>query len=347
MKFLLIGGSNISLMPYVQNYLTILKENGCAVDVIEWDRLGEGKAAKFSYKDQKAGFQRNIFDYFKFAKYVIKILEKKEHDRIILFGIQLSYFLKNELIRNFRNKYIFDIRDYNKIINLFSLKPVVNNSFNTVISSPGFLKFLPRSDKYLTGHNVNSEKLLSEKPSELLKHFKHPLKICSIGAFRSLTENKLLLKYIGNNSDYLIKYHGLGPKSAALMKHVVKYNYSNVVISLKYEKTEEKLFYQDCDMINLLEYPDKYAKYALPNRLYNAAIFGRPVIVFDGSFLAETVSIYGIGYVLNPRQSLSTQIKAFVNSYDYSTYNIGRTRFLDQVLKDNLMFVDALDSFII
>ena len=73
---------------------------------------------------------------------------------MIVFGIQLTFFLKNILQKKDLNiNILIDIRDYNKIIN-FNIKKVIDNSYFTVISSPGYKEWLPNSGKYIINHNT-------------------------------------------------------------------------------------------------------------------------------------------------------------------------------------------------
>ena len=152
-------------MPYVDNYEKVLKENNIDYTIINWDRFQiEDANSEFKYRDKKIGHQKNYYDYFKYKKFVLEKLNEIKCDKLIIFGLQLSYFLKNYLLTNYKGKYIVDIRDYNKIIKIFNINKLINNSDITVISSPSYKSWLPVSNKYLINHNnkVNNLKELKK-----------------------------------------------------------------------------------------------------------------------------------------------------------------------------------------
>ena len=122
MKIALICPSNMLYMPYVDNYTKILDEINVDYSVINWDRFKIEKDSEFTYRDSKIGYQRGFLDYFKYSRFVLNILEKNKYDKVVVFGIQLVFFLKRHLIREYSNKYIIDIRDHNRIIKYFSIE---------------------------------------------------------------------------------------------------------------------------------------------------------------------------------------------------------------------------------
>ncbi len=61
-------------------------------------------------------------------------------------------------------------------------------------------------------------------------------------------------------------------------------------------------------------------RFAEPNKLYESAYFGVPIIVSSGTFLAEKVRAWGIGYDVDA--SSEDSIAAFINSLSYDDYCI-------------------------
>ena len=145
MKIALICPSNMLYMPYVDNYEAILKANEINYTIVNWDRFSIEKESEFIYRDKKIGHQRNYFDYYKYYRFVLKILKNNRFDKVIVFGLQMAYFLNKYLIKNYKGNYIIDIRDYNKIIKIFNPAKIIKNSAVTVISSPGYKQWLPES----------------------------------------------------------------------------------------------------------------------------------------------------------------------------------------------------------
>lgn len=72
MKVALICPANILYMPYVKNYEEILKRYNINYDIINWDRNKIEEKKDHTYTDNKIGNRRNIYDYYKFYKYIKK-----------------------------------------------------------------------------------------------------------------------------------------------------------------------------------------------------------------------------------------------------------------------------------
>lgn len=101
MKVILICRASMLYMPYVEIYEKIFKENKIDYEIINWDRMHiEDIKSKLKYRDFKIGHQRNYFDYLKFRRFVIKKIDENKYNKVIIFGIQLSYFLKNYILKN-------------------------------------------------------------------------------------------------------------------------------------------------------------------------------------------------------------------------------------------------------
>jgi len=106
------------------------------------------------------------------------------------------------------------------------------------------------------------------------------------------------------------------------------------------------LFYENSDMINaLVPNSDLNSKTLLPNRLYNAAFYGKPVIVMEKTFLAEQVSKYKLGLIINSFKNLNEKIIDYLNDMKYGEFILGRQDFFQKVLKDNENFRQMLLLF--
>ena len=141
MKIALICPTNIEFMPYFNNYYEILAAQNIELIVFCWNRFNLAERDTFIYfKDNKTSMQRGFLDYRKYVNFIIRELSRREVDRIVIFGIQLTFFMDKFLIENYKRKYIIDIRDFNKVYRFKSFKPAFRNSFINVVSSKGFLK---------------------------------------------------------------------------------------------------------------------------------------------------------------------------------------------------------------
>ena len=347
MKMALICPSNLLYMPYVKNYVQILKEEKINYEIINWDRFQIEEISENIYRDKKIGHQRNFFDYLKYRQFLLGKLDTLQYDKIIVFGIQLSYFLKNFLINKYKGKYVIDIRDYNKILRLFiNLSQLIDGSEFIVLSSPGFKKWLPKCNKYLINHNTQFTSLNDIKvPSNIFN--KEKVTVANIGATRDLQINKDFIDSLKNNEKFKLNYHGDGVINDELIKLLSANDIRNVLITGRYQKEEEAELYAKNDFINVLRYNDGINnKTALPNRLYNAVVYGKPLLAFKGTYLAEEIQRYNLGLVLTTMSDTANVLNTYLNEFNDEVYEKGRYSYFKGILQDNNDFNIKLKEFI-
>lgn len=345
MKIALICPSNLLYMPYVSNYEKILRETNIDYTIIYWDRLHiEENNDEIKYRDKKVGFQRNYFDYFKYNNFIIRQLNKKKYDRVIVFTLQIAYFLKNYLIKNYKENYILDIRDYNKIYKFSNFKKLIDSSAFTVISSPGYQIWLPESNKYVVDHNTPVSDLNSLKPLEI-KVWNGKVNISTIGFIRHWDVNIDLVNQLKNRHAFNLIFHGEGTINDRLKHYVEKNKINNVQIYGRYKKEEEGYLYEHSTLINILLYDDINSKGVLANRLYNSVLFGKPMLSLQGTYLADQIKKYNLGLVLESFKEMDSKINRYLKEFNELEYENGRVSFFKGVIKDNDYFIHKLKDF--
>jgi hypothetical protein len=348
MKLALICPSNKLYMPYVSNYEKILNANKVNYEIINWDRFHiEDANNSLKYRDLKTQHQRNYLDYYKYKKFIVERLNSTNYDKIIVFGIQLSYFLKSILIKEYKDKYILDIRDHNKIIKFFNIKRLIDNSMYTVISSPGYKEWLPSSDKYLINHNTQLDNLDDLKDiSSKLEDKK--ISVAYIGALRDFAINIDLINSLKNNMEIELCFHGEGDINEDIDIYLKDNEINNVFLTGRYKKEDEESLYNRSDLINVL-IPNSNVnnKTLLPNRLYNAAIHGKPVIAFKGTYLADIIEEYKLGLILDSFINMDIKVNKFIKEFDRKKFQNNRYRFLQKVIIENEQFKNKLNDFIL
>lgn len=306
-KIALICPSNMLYMPYVNNYIEVLDDLNLDYTVINQDRFSIENNSEFTYKDKKNGHQRNYYDYFKYKKFVLEKLKEVRYDKIIIFTLQLGHFLKRYLINNYKGKYIFDIRDYNKIFRFSSFQELINFSYMTVISSPGYKLWLPKSDKYIVNHNTSVENLEDLQPiTQTSSSIK--INISTIGVIRHWNVNIDLINQLKNKDCFNLIFHGEGTINHKLEEYIKKQKINNVQIYGRYRKEEEGILYKNADMINILLYDDINSKGVLANRLYNSIVYGKPMLSLKGTYLAEQIEEYSLGLVVMSLNNIEIKI---------------------------------------
>src|SRR5699024_1648134 len=106
MKVALICPSNLLYMPYVENYTAILDEEAIDYDIINWDRFHiEDENNTLTYCDKKTGHPRTVYDYYKYNRFVKTQLKNNHYEKIIVFGLQLTFFLQKYLLGKYKKNY--------------------------------------------------------------------------------------------------------------------------------------------------------------------------------------------------------------------------------------------------
>lgn len=347
MRLALISPSNKLYMPYLDNYLKILNEMGINYDVINWDRLKIENDNRFTYEDSKKGQHRNFLDYFRYSRFVIAVLKEYKYDKIIVFGLQLVFFLRRYLLKKYSNKYIIDIRDYNRIIKYFNIKKIIDNSYLIVLSSPGYKNWLPKSMKYVINHNtlINSISEVIEVDETFIK--KNKIKISYIGSIRDLKINLDFIEALKNSKRFVLVYNGEGIVNQDIVKYISKKEIKNVELTGRYDKENELELYKNSNIINtLIPNNSINSRTLLPNRLYNAIIQGKIVLVYKGTYLAKLVEQYNLGIILNSFDNVECNILNFLKYFDVNKYDTGRRKFLERVISDNFNFITKIRYFL-
>lgn len=347
MKIALICPTNMELMPYLDNYADILKEQDVQFDKIIWNRLGKSYEEEniYLYQGNVEGIQQGIKEYFLFSEFIKKTLKKNDYDKIIIFGIQLSFFLSRFLRKKYNKSYIFDIRDKHKLKYFFNIDKFINNSYATVISSRKYETWLPQHE-YILNHNTkeNSTTIISGKKTKVGKA--HSLNILSYGMLRDLEINKAVInETTGNN--IMFSYFGKSDIQNLLKEYAMKNNIKNVNFSGEYHPFEEPDIIKSGDMVNILRYPDsENNKTALPNKLYTAIKFNKPILCFKGTYLSEIVKEYDLGLVLNEIENMEKKISEYFSKLDYIELEKKQEKFLKMIVLENLNFKYEIIKFL-
>ena len=86
--------------------------------------------------------------------------------------------------------------------------------------------------------------------------------------------------------------------------------------------------------------------YALSNKLYYAAIFRKPILVCENTYMAEISQKYGFGLLMDDTDEFcADNLYKKYQSINWEKLNNGCEAFLDKVKKDNEIFEDSIKAF--
>ena len=346
MKVILICPSNLLYMPYISNYIEILTEKEIEYKVINWDRFRIEKESELTYRDKKIGHQRSIFDYYRYKKFVIKKLKENPSDKIVVFGLQITFFLKKYLQRNYKKKYIIDIRDYSKILRIFNPIKAINYSCFVTISSPAYKKWLPNTDKYVVNHNINKTKLDSFL-STPKTNIEDENIISYVGSITNLNENIDLINTLKNKENFTLVFHGGDTEVNSKLNTLIKNNnINNVEVYGRYLKEEEAQLYNKTTFTNMVLYNKNINDMTcIANRVYHSALYGKPMIAIKGTYISEIIVDYKLGVVVTSLDKIEDEITKYKESFNVDDYNKARIIFLKEVMVENNIFYSKLINF--
>lgn len=332
-------------MPYVNNYEEMIKKHSSSnieITIINWDRQHIENVSENTYRNSTSTIKKNFFQYINYSKFVKEKIKNKKYDLIIIFGLQMLFFLK-DLVKNSKdNNFILDIRDKNKIVYFMNLNKIFEFINQVVISSEAYKEWLP-SRNYLINHNtklgINNEfKILKKNEKDL--NF-DVIKILALGSLRDFNANNKLIESLEDDKKYQIHYYGDGPVIEKIRN--VSTGFHNIFLFSRYEKKDEKKLARDASFINVLRYADsENNRTALPNRLYLAAELGIPLLCYEGTYLSKVIETYKLGLVLNENKDFKTQIEEYINSFDVKEFNKNREKFLLKISIDNNDFKNKI-----
>lgn len=343
-------------IPFIKKYEELLYKHNIKYDIILWDRRNLSK--KCEKKDNcyifrtKTGRSRisKIFPFIKWRKYTLKILNKNKYDKIIILTTLPGILLYSFIIKNFRNRFILDIRDFTyENFNGYKKKVdcLVDASYLTLISSKGFLSWLIPNPKIIPNHNIsNVEK---EEEEVTLKKEKKPITIGFVGGIRFYNENKALIKALGNNRDYILLYVGKVHPGIRLKQFCKKNKIGNVIFMPAYDNEEKPQIYKKIDIINAVYGAEsQITKTALPNKLYDCILFKKPIMVSYGTYLSKIVMKNNLGFSVKlETDDLIDKIAQYIEAFDEDRFKKSCKKVIKIAQYEELKSQKRIEDFLI
>jgi len=358
MKICIIGFGNIRHMPYLNLYLENMLSTQ-EVEIFTWNRDGS-RDAKIESNYNVVYYSHIISNvdnlikkipaFWGYRKALYSYLSTRRFDRIIILHTPPAVLLKKYLIKNYEGKYLIDYRDitYEKISAYRNIiDELISNSYVTLISSPGFMRWLS-SEKLLLAHNIDMSLLgYSEQFYRERNFSKQRIVIRYWGQIRQTKINIRLIDEVARDSRFELHYHGTQNRIMdVLRRHASNSRYDNIYFHGEYEPKDRIALAQSTDIIDNCYDAGKTEKYAMGNKYYDSALFGLPQICNIKTFMGKKVGKDGLGISVDPFSC------GFLDTvYDYYT-NLDRSRlikncrkFLDECLCEQKAAISAIVKF--
>lgn len=359
-KICIVSFCNLYVLPYGKTYVEVAMKSGADCTLLFWDRSPENDerdvfpgCRKLCYRRKltaESSVKDKLFGYIAAIRYFRRVLKKGGFDGVIFLQTHAAVACGKILCKNYRKRYIVDIRDYT--LENFKCyqkreKKVIASSFATVISSPAYSRFLPEHE-YIVAHNY------TPFPSDMVKNIRQntkkrtdaPIRISFVGTIRFLTMDKKILCLLANDERFQINYFGAGAE--ILQKFCEEKGIRNARFHGGFlpEKTIE--FYEQTDIINnLYGSNNKFLDYALSNKLYHAAQLHMPILVCPGTYMEEITARYNMGVVMDvDNKKEPDRLFEWYSSLDWEILSLGCDRFIEWAERDNKKFMKMIADFI-
>lgn len=340
--------------PYLLKYEQMLQQADLPYEIVFWNREARNTKPSFRQKgrevyidfDCKRGV-RKMLSFLRWANQVCKFIRVQKYSHLVLLSTVPAVLLSPMVIHYYSGKYIFDIRDYT--LERFSLfrklvMKLVNNSCLTPISSKGFMRWLDESPRIIPNHNIT----ISERNDFTAPDFcnNKPIKFSFVGNVRLDIQTEAMLRTLGHSTKIEQHYYGR-VLSVCNIEGIIKENHlTNVTVHGPFSLEEKETIYRNTDLINTV-----YANAVreediplgdstpLPNRLYDAIIFYRPLVSSKGTYLAELSDEYHLGVNVNGfDEKIEETIINYTKNFDKQVFMEGCDRLKAIVIEEETIF---------
>ena len=351
-KILFVGAFDECFHPYMLIYDDILGRLNIRASFIFWNRnnfydLSRYKNLDISFFDYQMNTYKSAFKkingYLKYKKFVVKKIKTENYDKVVVLTTQMAIMILNILKRKYKNKFIFDFRDetYERKSRFFKhcVSEIINASFFTVISSPGFKKIFNNKfdNKMVLCHNIKPD--FFDK-CEIKKVPSKKIRFSFWGMIRQIDYFKKVIKCI-NSNDSEIHFYGEGYTND-LKKFILENKINNVYIHGKYTQKDILNFVENTDFL-INAYSNKgIQEYSLTVKMYEGIKFGLPIIVQKNSFMDMYLKKNHYPCIAIDFDNDETEVK-----YDFTAdKTISKSYILDIILSDMKNFYIMIEKFL-
>lgn len=338
--------------PYLAKYEQMLKEQNAPFEVLMWSRKASDKKISqegniITINQECSGTKlQKIGAFLKWRRTVVGLLSKKKYDALVVLSTVPAVLLYFQLVGQYVHRFIFDIRDYTLEKNSLFKKVVMNlvrHSAFTAISSKGYLRWLDDSDKIIINHNITVENDTVGYPCY---ENKQSYNFAFVGNVRLDTQTRALLLQLNNNTHFNQYFYGRIVPGCDIEQLKEEYNIKNLFLPGAFTVQDKKRIFSDVDIINCVyanaekeENIPLGDSTPLPNRLYDAITFYRPIVCSKGTYLSELVEQYNLGCSVNGFDPhAGNQILKYLQDFDLESFVAGCNSLKEIVINEEQNF---------
>jgi hypothetical protein len=351
MHVVLISPCNQAIMPYLRHYEEVFEQHSISYDLIYWDRLSldEPELPHYRCLHLHAPGGGNplaaLWGYLRFRRFATRAVTRTRRAHpgtvVVCLNTQTAVLL-GRYLRHV--PYLVDIRDYTHE----RLPPYRRAAWRAIrgarlvtVSSEGFRAWLPPDVPYVLSPNVGAAELrraAAPWPAP-------PWRFACIGALRNARANAGFLDAFfapsadvrpGGDAEVHFIGGGVPGSEEELRAHCRRRNYRRVRFAGRYRPDQQARFYEECHFVlGIYGRETPFERTLTPNRLYQAAIHERPIVVSDRTHLASLVAEHGLGIVFrNDADALWRDLSAYADERVRAAHRANCRHFLDRVARE-------------
>lgn len=347
MKVSIIAFNNLNKSPYVNTYADFCRDNGIEYEVIYPDR---GNIAENVSGVEKAVFwdssKGKLYNFLHFRKAAIRELKKSKSDFVIVLTTMPAILLSGYLIRNYKGKYLVDVRDYT----YENFKPyyavekrVMKYAAMRVISSPGFKKFLP-PENYTLCHNMNPEYAnpgdakFEKKEDEII--------IGYVGTIAYKNQCLNLIKLVEKDERFRFYFYGDEGSDRRISEYLEKNPSDRIKTFGAYKPDEKVAIMKNVDILfNVYGFGNNLVDYALSNKLYDAFYMNIPLLTSPNTSMSEEASDFSYDIDFSKTENLDG-LYNWYQSIDAGAFKDYSVKYLKSVTETQNVFCKRLKDFL-
>lgn len=321
-KILLVLSCNLHWAPYYTRYEQILKNAGINYDLLIWNREGlkenvYGNLIEYKILDKTNNHSASkILKFIRYAHFIKKVIKTNRYDKIVFLGTYAAIpaFLAGFLKKNYKGKYWVDLRDitYEKYGFFYNLEAkALQNSYKTVVSSRGFLPFLPKAD-YGFIHNIDPT--MEDIAQKFNRTKSDKIRISYIGNLSYWNACREMIDAMANDNRFVMNF--VGPNYECIKDYCESNHITNVTFHGMFKREETVNFYNDTDLIyNIYGTDIINVRALLSNKLYYALRFKLPILVSKNTYLEKVVEQYNIGFCFESKPNVANDLYNWYQNY--------------------------------
>ncbi|MGI6122413.1 MAG: hypothetical protein ACOYH0_09045 [Saccharofermentanales bacterium] len=314
MKIAILGFTKIKYMPYLSMYLNELNKNDHEVHLIYWSRDAEddvpvpkgviGHSLDIAMEDA-IPLMKKLSSIYKFGRFARRLIKSLKPDFIIVLHSTTAYTIKNLLLKEYTERYIFDYRDltYENRFGFYgkAIKQIADHSAATFTSSDGFRHVLPDNGKIYTSHNIMPDAEQVHKEFRTLVHNKaRRIRVAFWGLLRHYDINQQIIEKLCNDPRFEVHYYGRAQGKMLQLMSDSDSKYLNFMYHGEYRPEDRLQFSKDTDLlINLYERKGTEL-YAMGNKYYDGVTFCIPQLCTESTYMGQQCKKSNVGLSCDP-----------------------------------------------